>query len=65
MTSYDIYQDGHYVGTVQTDDVNKAFAEAKDFVSYGEWHTPGTVRVSMSVAGQEEYIRDQVVPKII
>jgi len=33
INNYDIYQDGHYVGTVQTDDLDKAFAEAKDFVA--------------------------------
>lgn len=65
MKTYEIYQDGHYVKTVHSDDLDKAFSDAKAYVAEGEWSTPGTVRVSMSLAGSPEYVRDEHVQKIV
>lgn len=64
-TKYEIYQDGEYVKTVEASDPDKAFAEARDHIACGEWKTPGTVRVSMSIEGQQEYIRDARARKVI
>jgi len=64
-SSYDTYQDGNFVETIQAANPDEAFAYAKDHIATGEWTTPGNVRVSVSDEGSADYVRDGYVERVV